>query len=387
MKVLLIANYEPDGQTSMLAFKRVLERELPRIGCELRVISPPSRVLRGGYTSRRKKWLGYIDKFILFLPYLARHVRWADVVHVADHSNGMYIPRVKAKPNVITCHDVIAVQAAKGLVDGWNVGWTGRLFQRLIVKGMASADLIACVSELTRREVLAMGFADERKVTTVLNGLNDDFSPVPPDEAQRLVAHMGISVQDKFLLHVGWDMDRKNRRGVLEAFIALQERAAAAGVAPVLNRLLFVGPELSAESARLAQEHGVADKIRTVQNISHEELRAIYSSATALLFPSLQEGFGWPIIEAQACGCPVFTSNFAPMSEIGGDGAVYVDPADATAMAAAIEQAAPRLGEMRRLGLENAAHYTSTQMAANYVAAYQRAIGERATQPRSKPLP
>ncbi|MDM0001570.1 glycosyltransferase family 1 protein [Variovorax sp. J22P240] len=385
MKVLLIANYEPDGQTSMLAFKRVLERELPRIGCELRVVSPPKRVLRGSYTSRWWKWLGYVDKFILFLPSLAGHVRWADVVHVADHSNGMYIPRVKAKPNVITCHDVIAVQAAKGLVDGWNVGWTGRLFQRLIVNGMASADLVACVSEMTRREVLAMGFADERKVTTVLNGLNDDFAPVAPDEAQRLVNRLGISVQDRFLLHVGWDLDRKNRRGVLEAFIALQERAAAAGVAPVMDRLLFVGPELSPESAKLAQEHGVADKIKTVHKISHEELRAIYSSATALLFPSLQEGFGWPIIEAQACGCPVFTSDLAPMNEIGGEGAVYLDPGDPTAMAAAIEQAAQRLGEMRRLGLDNAAHYTSAQMAANYVAAYQRAIRERTTQPATQP--
>ncbi|MDM0074654.1 glycosyltransferase family 1 protein [Variovorax sp. J2P1-59] len=385
MKVLLIANYEPDGQTSMLAFKRVLERELPGVGCELRVISPPKRVLRVPVASRWWKWLGYVDKFILFLPSLAGHVRWADVVHVADHSNGMYIPRVKAKPNVITCHDVIAVQAAQGLVDGWNVGWTGRLFQRLIVKGMAGADLIACVSEMTRREVLAMGFADERKVTTVLNGLNDNFSPVAPDEAQRLLDRLEISVQDKFLLHVGWDLDRKNRRGVLEAFIALQERAAAAGVAPVMDRLLFVGPELSPESAKLAQAHGVADRIKTVHKISHEELRAIYSSATALLFPSLQEGFGWPIIEAQACGCPVFTSNLAPMNEIGGEGAVYVDPGDPAAMAAAIEQAAPRLGDMRRLGLENAAHYTSTQMAANYVAAYQRAIRERTTQPTTQP--
>ena len=55
------------------------------------------------------KWLGYVDKFILFIPSLARHVRWADVVHVTDHSNGMYIPWVNSKPNVITCHDVIAV--------------------------------------------------------------------------------------------------------------------------------------------------------------------------------------------------------------------------------------------------------------------------------------
>lgn len=377
MKVLLIGNYAPDGQTSMLAFSRILERELPRLGCELRVLAPPKRVLRVPYGSRWWKWLGYIDKFVLFLPTLARHLRWADVVHIADHSNGMYVPRVKHKPNVITCHDVIAVQAAKGMVEGWNVGWTGRLFQRLISQGLGAADLVACVSELTRRELLALGLAEERRVTTVLNGLNDDFAPMAPEAAQSLIARFGLSVQEPYLVHVGWDLDRKNRRAVVEAFIVLQARAAAAGTDAVAQRLVFVGPELSPAMAELARSHGVADRILAVQKVSHDELRALYASATALLFPSLQEGFGWPVIEAQACACPVFTSDLAPMNEIGGEGAVYVDPQDPAAIAESIERAAPRLAEMRRLGLANAAHYTPGRMASGYVEAYRRVIDER----------
>jgi len=377
MKVLLIGNYVPDGQTSMLAFRRVLERELPGLGCELRVISPPKRVLPQSSTSRFWKWYGYVDKFILFLPLLRRHARWADVVHIADHSNGMYIPSVKTRPNVITCHDVIAVQAAKGMVKGWDVSWTGRLFQRLIVKGLGKADLVACVSHLTQRELLALGLAPQDRVTTVLNGLNDDFTPVPADEVARLIASFGLSPEDKYLIHVGWDLDRKNRRGVLQAFIALEERAAARGTPAIVQQLVFVGPELSPEMAELARKHGVADRVKTVQNVSHAELRALYASATALLFPSLQEGFGWPLIEAQACGCPVFVSDLAPMNEIGGEGAEYVNPEDPVAMAVSIENAVPRLAEMRRLGLENAAHYTARQMASNYVAAYERVIAER----------
>ena len=80
------------------------------------------------------------------------------------------------------------------------------------------------------------------------------------------------------------------------------------------------------------------------------------------------------MIEAQACGCPVFTSNLAPMNEIGGEGAVYVDPDDPVAMAEAIEQATPRLAELRRKGLANAALYTPGQMAAANVAVYRLAI-------------
>jgi len=381
MKVLLIANYVPDAQNSMLAFRRVLERELPRIGCEVRVISPPGRLVRFFESSRWRKWPAYVDKFILFMPSLAGPARWADVVHVLDHSNSLYIPWLQGAPNVVTCHDVIAVQAAKGMVEGWSVGRFGRLLQQLITRGLARADLIACVSDLTQRDLKALGFADERRITTVLNGLNDDFSPTPIEDARRLLARFGLAPDRSYLIHVGIELDRKNRRGVLEAFIALQQRAAEAGTRAVAQRLVFVGPELPQALARLASEQGVADRVQTLQDVSHEELRALYTGAVALAFPSLQEGFGWPVIEAQACGCPVFTSDRAPMNEIGGPGAVYVDPLDPQAIASAIEQAAPRLDEMRRLGLENAAHYTAAKMARNYVAAYQRVIDERRARP------
>jgi glycosyltransferase involved in cell wall biosynthesis len=377
MKVLLIGNYVPDDQTSMLAFKRVLERELPRLGCELRVATPAQRALRVPGSSRLWKWLGYVDKFILFRPALAAALRWADVVHVCDHSNAMYIPWVQRKANLITCHDVIAVEASRGMVEGWTVGRSGRLFQRLISRGLGKADLVACASHLTQRALLALHIADPRKVTTVLHGLNDDFSPIAPEEAARLTARFGFSPQDRFLIHVGGDLPRKNRRVVIETFIALQQRAAAGGTPAVVQRLLFVGPALVPSMAELVRQHGMADRIDTVQNVSHEELRALYASATALLFPSLQEGFGWPVIEAQACGCPVFVSDLAPMNEIGGPGAEYVDPKDPAAIAVAIEGAAPRLPEMRRLGLENAVHYSASEMASNYVAIYRRLIDAR----------
>ncbi|MBU2410251.1 MAG: glycosyltransferase [Gammaproteobacteria bacterium] len=215
----------------------------------------------------------------------------------------------------------------------------------------------------------------------MLNGLNDDFKPVAADVAQGLIAGYGLKPDDTYLIHVGWDLARKNRRAVLDTFIALQKNAAASGVAPLVRLLVFVGPELSPEMAEIAARNGVSEQVKTVQNVSHAELRAFYARATALVFPSLQEGFGWPLIEAQACGCAVFVSDLAPMNEIGGEGAVYIDPADAAGIARAIEQAAPRLGEMRRMGLENAQHYTAQQMASNYIAAYRRVIEERKARP------
>jgi glycosyltransferase involved in cell wall biosynthesis len=377
MKILLVGNYGPDNQASMRAFLRALARELPHRGCELHVINPPQRVQRVPSTSRLWKWLGYIDKFILFIPSLARHARWADVVHICDHSNSMYVRWVKSRPTIITCHDVIAVQAARGMVEGWKVGWSGRIFQRLIASGLAKADLIACVSHTTQRALVNLQFVDERRVMTVLNGLNDSFSLVRAEEAQQLLSRFGVREQDKYLIHVGLDLPRKNRKGVVETFIALQRRAADIGAPALVQHLILVGPKLEPELTALASQHGLADRIRTLQEVSHEELRALYARATALLFPSLQEGFGWPLIEAQACGCPVFTSDLAPMNEIGGPGACYLDPRDPEAMAVAIEQAAERLGEMRALGLENAQRFSAAQMMANYLAAYRRVLASR----------
>jgi len=379
MKVLLVGNYVPDGQVSMQAFSRVLERELPNHGCEMRVATPPRHLQRVAPSSRLWKWLGYIDKYVLFIPSLVLQARWADVVHICDHSNGMYVRWVKSKPTVITCHDVIAVQAAKGMIAGWNVGWTGRLFQRLIALGMAKADLIACVSNATQRALLGLQLADNRRVTTVLNGLNDKFSLLQPGEAQQLIDRLGLVAKDRYLIHVGMDFPRKNRKAVVETFIALQRRAAQAGADPVVNRLVLVGPQLSAEATRLVSKHGVEDRITVLQDLSHQELRALYGQATALLFPSLQEGFGWPLIEAQACGCPVFTSDLTPMNEIGGEGACYVDPHDPEAMARAIEQAAGRFEEMRNLGLENASNYSADKMVMGYLTAYRRVLEARRT--------
>ncbi len=375
MKVLVIGNLPTDGQTSMLLFQAVIERELKRLGVDVRLVTARPLMLRLPYPQRLGKWLGYIDKFVLFPLSLGRHLRWADVVHVTDHSNAMYVPRVKARPNIVTCHDVIAIQAGLGMVDGWAVGATGRLFQRLISRGLGRADAVACVSHLTERDLLALKLADRSRVTVVLNGLNAAFAPVAPAEAAPLIARFGLAPQDRYLMHIGWDLARKNRITALRAFVALQQRAAASGAPAPADKLLFVGPELSAEQAALVREHGLEDRVKAVQKVSHEELCALYSSAVGLLFPSLQEGFGWPIIEAQACGCPVFTSDLAPMNEIGGEGTAYVDPKDADALASAV--AGADLARMRTLGLANAGLYTSERMAQGYIAAYRRVIDAR----------
>ncbi|MET0543134.1 MAG: glycosyltransferase family 1 protein [Variovorax sp.] len=364
----------------MLLFQALMERELKRAGVDVRLVTPQPLLLRLPlpWSAGLRKWVGYVDKFVLYPIALRRQLRWADVSHVTDHSNAMYVPDVSSKPNIVTCHDVIAIQAALGMIEGWDVGRMGRLFQRLISKGLGRTDAVACASELTRKDLLALGLAEESKVSVISHGLHDTFEPVAPAEAATILARHGLG-SGAYVMHIGWDLARKNRIAVLKAFIDLQQRAAARGEPAIADKLLFVGPDLSSEMAELAQSAGVREQVVIVKDVSHADLCALYSGAVALLFPSTQEGFGWPVIEAQACGCPVFTSDRAPMNAIGGKGAVYVDPLDAAALASAIEQNAPRLAEMRALGLANAALFSSEQMARTYIETYRRVIDARAT--------
>ncbi|MBS0339020.1 MAG: glycosyltransferase family 4 protein [Proteobacteria bacterium] len=379
MKVLLIGNYPLDDQKSMLAFSAMLERELPRLGCEVQVLSPQAHAARLPMPRALRKWAGYLDKFILFLPTLARRARWADVVHVCDHSNAMYMPRLARHASVLTCHDVIAIQAARGIVRDWQVGFTGRIFQKLIAGGFAFADRLVCVSAATHREVLALGLAEAARMQVVPMGLNNEFGLLPADAVRKCLAAHGLDPQAPYLLHVGHEHPRKNRMAVLASFAQLHKDAASSPV----QHLVFVGSALTQEMiALIASQPGLAERVHVLRDVSHEDLRALYCGAAALLFPSLQEGFGWPVIEAQACGCPVFASDLPPMNEIGSAAAAYVDPKDPAAIAKAIREAVPRLAAMREGGLANAAHYSAAHMAARYVDQYREVIAARQGTPQ-----
>ena len=370
MKVLLVGNSLRDEQLSMLAFARVLHKELTARDLEVRLVHPPTIVGHFAGRGRLAKWLGYIDKFALYPGRLRRQAAWADVVHVCDHSNAMYVRRALRLPILVTCHDVIAIQAALGMVPGWKVSATGYLFQWLIRRGLGRSDLICCISDHTREDLLALGIAPRERVTTVLNGFNDNFSPVDPDTAAAVLAPLGLAPGANYLLHVGTDLARKNRFTVLRAFATLAADARAQRQWPGLQ-LVFVGPPLNEEMQAFAKAEGLQDRIRILKDLDALQLRSIYSAAIAFLFPSTSEGFGWPLIEAQACGCPVIASDLAPMNQIGGDAALYVEPFDHVAMARSLLDNIERWPELSRQSIVNAARFSTDDMIDGYVAAYK----------------
>lgn len=371
MKVLLVGNYEPDQQRSMLGFASALLSGLGERGHDIRLIAPAQVVGRIGRPNAGVgKWLGYVDKFGLFPGQLRRALAWADVVHVCDQGNGIYMNYLQGVPHVLTCNDLLAIRSARGELPGWETGRTGRLYQRLILQGVNKAKRVACISETTRQDLLRIGQVQASAVSVVYEGLLHPYSPLPPNESATVLRPLGLDCAAPFLLHVGGNQPYKNRLAVLKIFIALRQKPEFQE-----KNLVMAGKPFTAPMRQFVAEQGLEDRVRELTGLTNEQLRALYSQAEALIFPSLYEGFGLPIIEAQACGCPVFTSDRAPMTEVGGDAAVYLNPTQPEQAAQVIVDNLGRAEQMKAAGMENVKRFSTERMLDEYIQIYRQVAG------------
>ncbi|MCI0539116.1 MAG: glycosyltransferase family 4 protein [Verrucomicrobiales bacterium] len=391
MKVLLLGNYPPDAQESMQKFAAVLLRGLQKADTEAELLQPTPvfgalRPARSGVG----KWLGYLDKFFVFPTQLTRRLRAAAanqlVVHLCDHSQAYYTRWLQRVPHLVTCHDVLAIQSARDEVPENPTRWSGRRLQGLIVAGLERARHVACVSDHTRAELFRLTRVCESRVSVCHNGLNYPFTRLQQTEAQPMVERLlkTASVRQgrfaaqglarPFLLHVGGDAWYKNRIGVLHIFANLCRR--------VLDPpfLVMAGKPLEPQLKAFITLHQLDRLVSSLTDCDDAELCALYSSAELLLFPSLAEGFGWPIIEAQACGCRVVTSRRQPMIEVAGDAAFWCEPADSFRAAKIVCEALEESLESRerriQAGLRNAARFSTEKMIENYLGVYQRVTDE-----------
>ena len=366
LKVLLLGNYENLRQQSMQRFAEMLREGLTAAGHEVRRVAPPVWLgqLRRGETGLAK-WIGYLDRFVLYPPLLRRQIRWADVVHVCDQANAVYVRQLGDKPHVVTCHDMLAIRAALGEIADSPTGWTGRLYQRWILRGLRRARAVACVSRQTAEELRRVADLSEARVTVVHNALNYPYRPMPTAEADAHLHALDLDPGQAFFVHVGGNQWYKNRLGVLRLFAELIKQPAF-----VQHRLVMAGKPWTGSMRVLAVDLKLTHRVDERVEVSNEQLRALYSRAEALLFPSLAEGFGWPIAEAQACGCPVVTTGRPPMTEVGGEAAIYIDPEDPAGAAQRIVQALVDRPHWCAAGRENAQRFSTQTMIEGYLQRY-----------------
>ncbi|HYI75302.1 MAG TPA: glycosyltransferase family 1 protein [Gaiellaceae bacterium] len=246
---------------------------------------------------------------------LGRRARGLDVLHCTTFRG----PANSGVPTVLTVHD-LAILRAPEVFPRWH-----RLYGRFgVERVLRGADAIVAVSAFSRDETVALVGVPPERVRVIQHGVDAVFTADGP------------RAEGDYVLAVATLEPRKNLARAVDAAREAQVELRVVG----------------------ARGWGGVEVEGWVGEIPDHELAALYRGARCVLYPSLYEGFGLPVLEAMACGTPVVTSVATAMEEVAGGAAVLVDPLDVSAIAAGIQEAGERRDELVAGGLERASQFT-----------------------------
>lgn len=256
-------------------------------------------------------------------------------------------PTLPGVRTVVTVHDLSFVRDPSSVMPGML-----RYLNTVVPRAACRADHVIVTAQATKNDLVELYDLNPAKITVMYSGVPPIFKPVTdPVELRAVRCKFGLG-ESPFVLTVGTLQPRKNHAQLIRAF------------SKVDNRYLLVIAGDSGwsydETMQAIVETGQTERVRLIGYVG-DDLPALYSAATALAFPSLYEGFGFPPVEAMACGAPVVVSNVSSLPEVVGDAGLQVDPLDENALA----QALIRLTEdddlrakLRERGFEQASHFT-----------------------------
>jgi len=289
-----------------------------------------------------------IEFKVMPFPRLWTHLRLSlematnppDVLFIPAH----IIPLIHPKKSVVTIHDL-----------GYKLyPWAHPLLDRLYLDiftryNALVASAVIADSKSTRRDLMRFYKTPPEKVRVVYPGISPNFRPVRDRRRiERVKAHYGI--EGDYFLFVGTVQPRKNLKRLVEAFTIFRQRTSAK------VKLVIAGKRGWLYRRALPE---IKDGVLTVGYVAYEHLPVLMSGARLFVFPSLYEGFGFPVLEAMACGTPVLCSNTSSLPEIAGDVGILVDPLDVEGMAAAMERVWLEgvSEEVIERGIERAKHF------------------------------
>jgi glycosyltransferase involved in cell wall biosynthesis len=299
---------------------------------------PPNFVLQPMPFGRA--WtLGRLSLEMLRLP--------PDILFVPAH----VLPLINPPRSVVTIHDLGFLYHPEAHTRAQRLHH--RLFTRLSAK---RATHIITVSEAVKHDLQHFYGIPAAKIEVTYHGVHERFKPVTQSSMLE-AAQKRYGIKQPYFLSVGTIQPRKNIARLIEAFAA-----AHATIDHHIN-LVLVGKRgwQTEKIERRAAELGIAESVHFAGYVSDQDLPAILSGALAFVFPSLHEGFGMPVLEAQACGTPVLASNVSALPEVVGDSGVLVDPYNVAAIANGLVRLAsdPNLrDQLREQGLKHAASWT-----------------------------
>lgn len=252
------------------------------------------------------------------------------------HSSDWVQPPTKAK-KVTTYHDVIPLK-----FPAWSHPKIVDVHKRRLRIVEKEIDMVIAVSESTKRDLIEISKIPDEKIVVIYEGVNNSFKRSGDEQIWKLKDK--YKLPDKYVLSLGGIGKRKNLDRIKEASLG--------------TNLVILG--------------------ETIPQVLQEELPVLYSGAEVLLYPSLYEGFGLPILEAMSCGTAVITSNRSSMPEVAGDGAILVNPENIDEISSSLKKVLNDLTLKKELinkGLEQAKKFTWKKTAEETLKVYQKVLG------------
>jgi glycosyltransferase involved in cell wall biosynthesis len=247
-----------------------------------------------------------------------------DVFHSPDY----VLPPVRRGRKVVTIHDLSFLRYPEGAEPSLR-----RYLSSAVPRGAKEADLVLADSESTRRDVIELLGIRSGKVRVVYPGVSETFRPIEdPDKLAAAKERYQLTLP--FLLSVGTLEPRKNLIVLLEAYALLRRQVG------LEHKLVIAGaPGWQYEGIfRRVEDLSLEGHVSFLNYVPERDLPALYCLADVLVFPSIYEGFGFPPLEAMACGTPVITSDSSSLPEVVGDAGLMVPADDGVALAAAVRE-------------------------------------------------
>ena len=284
------------------------------------------------------------------------------------HATHYVLPAFVTSRVVVTIHDIIHLLFPEFLPSRLAFFYAHRMIRRSLARG----DRVITGSNSSRSDLMRYFDVDGKKIDVIYHGVEPLFhEPLPADELARRRDRLGLD--RPYLLFVGNPKPHKNLDHVIKAYArSLELHRYDASLVCVGSR-----PKADFKIRQRAAQLGVADRVKLLGHVDHEELPAIYQGATLFLYPTLYEGFGLPVIEAMASGVPVITSDTSALEEIGRGYAHLVNPLDVEGTAAAIAHCMTDPDHRRsltELGRKRAREFRWERAAAGTLEVYQQVL-------------
>lgn len=291
------------------------------------------------------------------------------------HATHYVLPPLRGRA-VVTIHDIIHLLYPEFLPNRAALIYARVMIRRALVR----ADRIITVSYNSKRDLVDyFGIAPSR-IEVIYNGVSPRFRPDIPEEERRRVAEKH-GLPHPYLLFLGGEKPHKNAQNVVRAFAEARRRR------PDLPHALVLAGPVPRNPARIDALIGALDVGRSIVRpgrIPEEDLPGLFAGADVLLYPTLYEGFGLPVVEAMACGTPVLTSSTSALQEIAGGYAYLVDPLDVDAIARGIVllTSDPKVrSDFVLLGRKRARDFSWEKAAARTLEVYADALGSGTRKP------